>query len=261
MMKRRYLLTLSLMLVLMVAGSGISFAKIKLVASQPDFPKAKLLVSADSVQNNIGAKNFVVIDARTSGYETSHIPGAINLNFMDLVYPVSGLQDVPTLESQLGAAGLKRNMTMVIYDNPTASGGAAGRIFWILEYLGCKKVHILDGGWDKWVADGKPTETNINALPETTFKAHVKPSVLATKEHIAERLNAENFAVIDTRDDEYYMGWKLASDARGGHIPGAVSIPHASLFNPDETVRDYKDLEAMFTSLGITKKKEVTAYC
>ncbi len=90
-MKGRYLLILSLMLILMVAGSGVGFAKIKLVASQPDFPKANLLVSADSVQNNIGAKNFVVIDARTAGYETSHVPGAINIKFGDYLTAGVGL--------------------------------------------------------------------------------------------------------------------------------------------------------------------------
>jgi len=95
-MKRRYLLTLPLMLVLMVAGSGISFAKIKLVASQPDFPNAKLLVSADSVEDNMGEQNFVVIDARTAGYETSHIPSAINIKFGDYLTFGSACCRLPT---------------------------------------------------------------------------------------------------------------------------------------------------------------------
>ena len=172
------------------SGRGGPGGKItaKLVASQADFPNANLLVSADSVQSSLGAKNLVIIDARTSGYSTSHVPGAINIIFGN--YYTGGLGLLPTadLENKLGAAGLKRDMTFVVYDNTSASFGAAGRIFWMLEYLGCKDVHILDGGWDKWAADGRPTETSSHTLPATTFTAKVSSAVRATKDHIASRL-------------------------------------------------------------------------
>ena len=94
-----------------------------------------------------------------AGYDTSHIPGAINIKFGDYFTPGAGLLPKADLNSKLSAAGLKRSMTFVIYDNTSASFGAAGRIFWMLEYLGCGDVHVLDGGWDKWAADGRPTET------------------------------------------------------------------------------------------------------
>ena len=258
-MKKRYLLELSLILILTLVGSGVSFAK--LVASQPDFPKAKLLVSADSVQATTGKKNFVIIDARTAGYDTLHIPGAINIKFGDYFTPGVGLLPKADLNSKLSAAGLKRSMTFVIYDNTSASFGAAGRIFWMLEYLGCNDVHILDGGWDKWAADGRLTETGINTLPATKFRAAVKTSRKATKEHMKKRLGAKNFAVIDSRTDEEYLGWQLYGEARGGHIPGAIQVPYASFFNSDKTVLKYSDLKTMFESQGITRKKEVTAYC
>ena len=146
----------------------------------------------------MGEKNLVIIDARTAGYETSHIPGAINLKFGDYFTWGSGLLPVADLNSKLGAAGLKRGMNFVIYDNTTASWGAAGRIFWMLEYLGCTNVHILDGGWDKWVADGRATETTINTLPAKTFSAVVKSSVRTDKAYIAARLNNKKF-----RDNRY----------------------------------------------------------
>jgi 3-mercaptopyruvate sulfurtransferase SseA len=165
------------------------------------------------------------------------------------------------LNSKLSAAGLKRNMTFVIYDNTSASFGAAGRIFWMLEYLGCKKVHILDGGWDKWVEDGRPTQSGVNTLPAAKFKASVKKSRITTKEQIEKKLGRKNFAIVDSRTDEEYNGWQLYGEARGGHIPGAVQIPYEWFFNPDKTVLDYNDLKTMFESRGITRNKKVTAYC
>ena len=205
-MKKRIFISLSFVLTVLFLGSGIAFAK--LAPSQPDFPNKKLLVSADSVQSTIGAKKFVVVDARTSGYETSHIPGAINIKFGEYFTPGTGLLPVDELNSKLSAAGLNKNMTIVIYDNTTGSFGAAGRIFWMLEYLGCRKVHILDGGWDKWVADGRPTETTVNALPAAKFKGRAKKARIATKEQIMNKLGSAKFAVVDARSDEEFNGWQ-----------------------------------------------------
>jgi molybdopterin synthase sulfurtransferase len=258
-MKKQCLLALSLILAVMLLGSGVCFAK--LVASQTGFPNKKLLVSADSVQSTIGTKNFVVIDARAAGYDISHIPGAVNIKFGDYFTPGSGLLPVADLNSKLSAAGIKKNMTIVVYDNTSASFGASGRIFWMLEYLGCSNVRILDGGWDKWVADGRPTETAINTLPAAIFKASVKKSRKATKEQIMKKLGSKNFAIIDSRADEEYIGWQRYAEARGGHIPGAVQIPYEWFFNSDKTVLKYSDLKTLFESRGIIRKKEVTAYC
>jgi thiosulfate/3-mercaptopyruvate sulfurtransferase len=234
---------------------------VKLSASQPDFPNAELLLSADSVQNNLGEKELVIIDARTSGYATSHIFGAINVKFSDYFTGGVGLLSVADLESKLSAAGLKRDMTFVIYDNTSASFGAAGRIFWMLEYLGCDKVHLLDGGWDKWAADGRPVEAATNTLPANTFTAKIKSEIRATKSHIQSRLQDKDFAVVDARTDEEYIGWQLYGETRGGHIPGAVQIPYAWYINSDKTVLKYSDLKTMFESREITRDKEVTAYC
>ena len=261
-MKKRTILALSFLVMVttfLLISYGSSLAA--LAPSQTDFPNAALLVSAASVQNSIGEENLVIIDARTEGYSTSHVPGAVNVRFGEFLTWGKGLIPVADLNNRLSAAGLKRGMNFVIYDNTSASWGAAGRMFWMLEYLGCANVHILDGGWDKWVADGRPTESTINTLPAAPFKAAVKSSWKATQKHIKSRLYAADFAIIDSRTDEEFIGWQLYGENRGGHIPGAVQIPYGWFFNADKTVLNYSDLRTMFESRGITRNKEVTAYC
>lgn len=237
------------------------YAGAVLKPSQPTFPNARLLVSASSVQSSIGETNLIIIDARTSGYETSHIPGAVNILFGEYFTWGEGLLPVAELNSKLGDKGLARGKTFVIYDNTSASWGAAGRIFWMLEYLGCTKVHVLDGGWDKWVADGRPTETTVNTLPKRTFTAAVVASRRSDKDHIKARLADADFAVIDSRTDEEFIGWQLYGEARGGHIPGAVQIPYGWFYKTNKTVLSYASLKRMFESRGITKAKEVTSHC
>jgi 3-mercaptopyruvate sulfurtransferase SseA len=282
-MKKRmygYVLTILTMIVAsLVAGCGSSVseksaATANLVPASTEFANAELLVTPESVQSCIddgavfsGAAAYsvdrlVIIDARSAtAYAAGHLPGAVNMQHSAYWTKGVGLKDIATLASQLGAAGISREMKILIYDNTTASWGAAGRIFWMLEYLGCTDVHIMNGGWDKWLADAKPTQTNAISLPATTFTPQVQSSAKATSQRIAQRLYASDFAVIDARTDEEHMGWRLYGEARGGHIPNAVQIPYAWFFNDDKTTLGHQDLKQLLESRGITTDKEVTSYC
>ncbi|MFH0725479.1 MAG: rhodanese-like domain-containing protein [Pseudomonadota bacterium] len=249
----------------LVSGCGSSggekHSPLALQVASADYPNADLLITGASLQNSLDASDLIVIDARTAGYNSGHIPGAINLIHGTFWTGGSGLKSLTVLQDLLGAAGLTRDKTYVIYDNTTTSWGAAGRIFWMLEYLGCTKVHILNGGWDKWMADGRPTETTTKTLPARTFTAVVNSSIRSTKESIRSRMADSDFAIVDARTDEEFIGWQLYGEARGGHIPGAVQIPYEWFYNSDKTVLSYKDLKALFESRGITSEKEITSHC
>jgi len=259
-----------LLAVLVLAGCGSSVAEKvvvtttdlpKLVAASAEFPNADLLVTPESVRENLGNSGLVIIDARGAGYDTAHVPGAISMKHSDFWTAGVGLKETAVLEELLGKAGLTRTSRIVIYDNTTASWGAAGRIFWMLEYLGCTDVHIMNGGWDKWAADGRPTTAEKTTLPAKQFAARVKASARATSAHILDRYQDKDFAVIDARTDEEFIGWQLYGEARGGHIPGAAQIPYEWYYATDKTVLKYSDLKTLLESRGITRDKEVTSYC
>jgi 3-mercaptopyruvate sulfurtransferase SseA len=283
MKKRVYgyvVMALTMLAALLLSGCGSSVTEkstattASLVPASTEFANASLLVTAESVRAFIDAGKvvtaatgtatgkLVIIDARAAtAYAAGHIPGATNIQHSAYWTKGVGLKDSATLASQLGAAGIARDMKIVIYDNTTASWGAAGRIFWMLEYLGCTDVHIMNGGWDKWVADGKPTQTAAVTLPPTTFTAQVNSAAKATSQHIVTRLYDRDFAVIDARTDEEYMGWQLYGETRGGHIPSAVHIPYAWFFNEDKTTLSQQNLKQLLESRGITSDKEVTSHC
>lgn len=236
------------------------------------FPNADLLITpADLLAqiNSKGAKDTIIIDTRSADdYAASHIPGAVNMIWNDFALwnappEKAVLKPVADLETQLGSLGLSRTANIVIYDDTLTSWGSAGRFFWMFEYLGCINVQILNGGWDKWEADGQITETTVNTLSASTFQADLTlfANNSVDKEHIAGRLGDDDFVVVDTRTDEEFIGWTLYGESRGGHIPGAVQLPYKNYYNPDNTILSYADLNALFTSSGITSEKEVVAYC
>ena len=199
---------------LFLAGCGSSSTDktvqtTSLAAASKEFPNAELLVSADSLQASLTTGGLVIIDARSaSAYGAGHIPGAINIQHSAYWTKGSGLKDSAVIAAQLGAAGIARDKKIVVYDNTTASWGAAGRLFWMLEYLGCTDVHILNGGWDKWAADTRPVQTIAVTLPAATFTPQTNSGVKVDAGHIAARLYDKDFAVIDARTDEEYMGWQ-----------------------------------------------------
>jgi len=227
-----------------------------------EYPNGELLVAADFLETIMDQSGVVIIDARSAGYETGHIPGAISLKWNDYVDENSKLLPVADLQTKLSAAGINRNMTFIIYDDTLKSWGAAGRVFWMLEYLGCSDVHILNGGWDLWSAQGRDTETSANTLSPNIFIASVRDSVITTKDYISSRLGDSDFVIIDSRTNEEYNGWQFYGEARGGHIPGAVQIPYEWFYVSDNnTVLNYADLNWLFESHGVTTDKEVTSYC
>lgn len=250
----------------LVAGCGSSITEktggtATLSAAAKEFPNADLLVSADSLQASLNT-GLVIIDARSvTAYSAGHIPGAVNIQHSAYWSKGSGLKDTAIVADQLGAAGIARDRKIVIYDNTTDSWGAAGRLFWMLEYLGCGDVHLLNGGWDKWAADNRPVQTAAVTLPAATFTPQVKSSAKTDSGHIATRLYDKDFAVVDTRTDEEYLGWQLYGETRGGHIPRAVNIPYAWFYNSDKTALGYQELKSILESRGITTDKEVTANC
>ncbi len=270
-----------LALVLLSSGCNSSSSTSKAVPSDALtgdstlFPNNHLLASAQYLLDN-GASNAavssanttpIIIDTRSAdAYASGHIPGAINTEWDDYVLwndppEKATLKNVADLEEDLSALGVTRDAEIVIYDDTLTSWGSSGRIFWMLEYLGCTNVKILNGGWDKWEADDLPIQTSAVSLSPAVFTAQVDASINSDKAAIANRLGDDDFVTVDTRTDEEYNGWLLYNEARGGHIPGAVQLPYAWYFNEDYSILSYEDLTRLLESKGVTADKEIVPYC
>ncbi|MBF0572848.1 MAG: hypothetical protein HQK69_03705, partial [Desulfamplus sp.] len=222
------------------------------------YPNGQLIATAE----DLAKSGAVIVDTRSeTAYNTGHIPGAINMRWQEFVDSSKNLLPVNQLEQILGQKGVTRESKIIIYDDTTASWGSSGRLFWMFETLGCNWVKILDGGWDKWIADKNTLEIRGNTLTPSTFKSVANSSITSDKTHIKSRLKDSDFVVVDTRTDEEFNGWQLYGEARGGHITGAVQLPYAWYFKTDKTILDYHEMKYLFNSKGVTEDKEVVSYC
>lgn len=240
-------LFLMVLLMTLLAGcggnSGGETTPAPLQTGDTPFPNNELLVSpADAI-----SPQAIILDARTeTEYSAGHIPGAISAPTIMFESPDGVLLGDAALEAQLRALGITLTSEIIIYDKATDTNSAAGRLFWILKYMGCTDVSILNGGWDKWLAyDHVGTTTATDPLQGPVF---TKPSgstvKVAYKEEVAGYFNnvtKEGYILIDVRTKEEY---------EVGHIPGAINFPYSNCFNPDKTVlrvEELKPLLAPFT--------------
>jgi thiosulfate/3-mercaptopyruvate sulfurtransferase len=233
---RKILLTKFLILILLSVFS---------LAYAAEFKNPDLLVDVDTLKKIKDRPDVVILDTRDKSlYDKGHIPGAINLGapaakvLRDQAFRV---KKVVELEKILGNAGIDNTRHVVIYGSskvtefppqPAEYGTAAP--FFILEYLGHKKVSVLNGGIEAWVKGGNPLETKENKLPPTTYKANVQKHLLVTTPEMVRLVENgyPNTVHIDVRNPKLYHG-EIIQGFRGGHIPGAINIERRENYDPD----------------------------
>jgi len=231
----------------------------------------EVLVDADWVQAHLNDANvrLLEVDVNTRSYDEGHIPGAVGLNWKKDLQDqlVRAPIDKADLEDLLGIAGVSNDTTVILYgDN---NNWFAAWALWILKYYGHKDVRLLDGGRIKWLADKREITTEIPTYERVKYTAQwPQEDIRAYRDQVFAWLKEENIALVDVRSPGEYSGQLLAPEnlpqegaQRGGHIPGAKSIPWASAVNEDGTFKTAEELTALYGGKGVTPDKEVIAYC
>ena len=230
----------------------------------------EMLVSAEWLEANLDNPNVVIVESDEDVllYDVSHIPGAVKIDWhTDLNQPVvrDYLQgsDFAALASR---SGIKRESTVVIYGD--ASNWWAAYALWVFKLFGHPDVRLLDGGREKWIADGRivtkeqpdvtPTDYPVIERDDVTERAF-RDQVLA---HIGKPM-------VDVRSPQEYTGerthmpnYPQEGALRSGHIPGAQSVPWARAANEDKTFKSREDLEVIYLGeKGLKADDDVIAYC
>jgi thiosulfate/3-mercaptopyruvate sulfurtransferase len=220
-------------------------------------------ISPEALQADLDAPDLRVVDVRSSladreagrrAYRAGHLPGAI---FLDLDTDLSDppgrhggrhpLPDATRAAATFGAAGIGRETRVVVYDD--AAGMIAGRLWWMLRWLGHERVQVLDGGVAAWLAAGGTLVTDVPRPAPAVFEPRVRDGVTVDRDWLLAHLGDPGVVVVDARAPERYRGDVEPIDPRGGHIPGAISRPFAEnlengRFRPLAELADrYRDLE------------------
>jgi thiosulfate/3-mercaptopyruvate sulfurtransferase len=199
-------------------------------------------------------------------FEAGHIPGA---DFLDLQGEFSDtttklrfmMPKVAKLEEAFGRHGIDADSKVVLYS--IGSNMWATRFWWMLRSLGFEAA-VLDGGFDKWQAEGRPVERGPAAgYAKTTFKAAVDPrGFFVDKEAVLAAMNDQGTVVVNALGPQFHRGQEPGRYGRPGRIPGSVNVPAATLLDPDnKTFVAPADAGAKFEQQGVSKDKKVICYC
>ena len=210
--------------------------------------------------------NLADVDAGEQAYRAAHIAGA---QFMHMDRELSGaktgangrhpLPRVADIVATFSRAGIDDSRQVIVYDQN--NGMWAARLWWLLQWLGHAAAAVLDGGLDRWMAEGQLLTAEEPHVQPATFIAR-QPMPTASAREIVEHLHDGAFTVIDARAPERYRGDVEPIDPVAGHIPGAVNRPYTANLTAQGTFKPALQLRAEFqTLLGNAPPASVVHQC
>jgi thiosulfate/3-mercaptopyruvate sulfurtransferase len=209
----------------------------------------------DNVWLAMHRPEVTLIDVRDSdAYTKGHIPGAINIPVTSLRTKPDGLMvPVAVAEELLGDKGLSIEKEVVLYGSGRED---AFLEFWMLDFLGMRRVNVLDGGIENVKGQLSTAETGF---AKSVFKAEPKLTERADVDYVRKVLHKTSVNIIDTRTPAEYKGEDVRA-LRGGHIPGAVNFDYAQNFQGDTTILKPRiELANIYGRLD--PEKETIVYC
>jgi thiosulfate/3-mercaptopyruvate sulfurtransferase len=237
------------------------------------YANPEALVTTDWVEEHLHDENIRLIESNEDQllYATGHIPGAAHVDWtLDLNDQIRrDYLDRAGFEKLMSKIGVTPDTTVVFYGDK--NNWWACYAYWVFQLFGHKNAKVMDGGRVKWVKEGREMLRETPKFPQTNYKASERDDkkIRAFREQVLQHVNS-NLPLVDVRSPDEYSGKRLhmpdypnEGALRGGHIPGAKSIPWAKAINPDDgTFKTADELREIYEKESNLKPDDdIIAYC
>ncbi len=234
----------------------------------------KVLVSTGWLAAHLDDPDLRVIDATwllepgrnaRAEYMDAHIPGA---RFFDIDAISDNRSDLPHMApqpemfvSRMRSMGIGDGHQVVVYDNSPVR--SAARVWWTFRLMGKQDVAVLDGGFGKWLAEGRETEDMPPIPRDRHITVQRQAALVRDVTQVAAASKLGDYQILDARPAERFRGEAAEPrpGLRSGHIPGSRSLPFGRLYNADGTLKPVSDLRAIFEGAGIDLSRPVITTC
>jgi thiosulfate/3-mercaptopyruvate sulfurtransferase len=206
---------------------------------------------------------YVAVPGRKT-FEDAHVPGA---DFLDLQGEFSDgatalhfmMPAVDQLVDAFGRHGLGDGTRVVLYSVGTMMW--ATRFWWMLRALGFSAA-VLDGGFDKWRAENRPTESGApKGYPAAHLTPHPRGKLFIDKDQVLDHVARKDAVIVNALGPQFHKGLEPSRYGRPGRVPGSVNVPAATLVDPAKAFTSLADAEQKFAAQGITRDRDVICYC
>jgi thiosulfate/3-mercaptopyruvate sulfurtransferase len=232
-------------------------------------------VSTVWLAERLGQKGISIVDGSwhlpptgrsgAAEYLTAHIPGAVFLDIDVLSDTSSGLPHMLPSAAQfadaVGAMGISASDTIIVYDGTGLF--SAPRVAWMFKVFGAKDVRLLEGGFPRWQAEGRPVATGAASnITPARFEANMLPGMVAGIEDVQASLASGAAQVVDARPAARFKGDapEPRAGVRAGHIPGSLNLPFDRIV-VDGGLKSESEIKAALVEAGIDTAKPVITSC
>ncbi len=233
-----------------------------------DYANPSALTDTGWLEGNLDNPDVVVIEMDTdpAAYEAGHIPGSV---FWPAVAPLdetlSTLSDPGAISNLFESAGIRPSTTVILVHGQYQA--TSGWLYWFFKRAGHRDVRVLNGGRQKWLADGHALTDAKTFLVQTNYRVDsVDLSASVAASDVAAVIADANVAILDVRSfpeftGDVYLSGPVQPDEVAGHIPGAIHFPYELVHDEDGTFKSAASLEKLYADKGITRDKRVLPYC
>lgn len=237
------------------------------------YVKADVLVSTEWVASNLNNPAYRIIESNEDPllYPSGHIPGAVQVDWTtDLNDPLRrDYLDKAGFDALASRIGITKDTAVIFYGDK--NNWWATYAFWVFQLFGHTNAKVMDGGRLKWEKEGRELTREVPSYPATSYSAPERDDtqIRAFRDEVLAHVKA-GLPLVDVRSPDEFSGKKLHMEGypqegalRGGHIPGAQSVPWARAINPDDgTFKNAVDLKAIYEGeKGLKPTDDVVAYC
>lgn len=235
-------------------------------AGAEGYARPELLIETEALAKILNQSNVRVLDAvDPASYQRAHIPGAVNIFYLDLAkledrkkngFPLAAIE----AERIFSEAGIDAATQVVVYDG--GEGPSASGVWFVLDFFGHTNVKVLNGGFRKWVKEGRPVTQDAAKAEKKKFTPKPRPDKVVDRAWVEKNLRGKDVVVVDTRSFNEFIGKDVRSGAsRGGHIPGAVHLEWTKFSDKLNTFKSAQAIEKALGQRGIAKDTKVVTYC
>ena len=236
---------------------------------------SQILVSTNWLADNLHECQVVVLDASRhlpgagrdprSEFDAGHIPGA---RFLDLASLTDASSLVPAalprgkqVATRLAKLGVETSAQIILYDDSALKTSA--RAWFALSQCGIDNVAVLEGGLDKWRSEGRPLESESEAIKPSDRSVFCEPTSVTSKAEMLANLESGAFQVLDARgaDRVYGGGIDPVHGGQNGRIPSALNLPFGQVFKEDGTFKSPSELRRQFEKAGVQWHRPLVTTC
>jgi thiosulfate/3-mercaptopyruvate sulfurtransferase len=235
-----------------------------------EYAHPELLAEPGWLAEHANDPDVRIVDCATvDAYRRAHIPGAVQLPVHFYIKEDDpdgsdhGVLVMPPkqFEQLMGRLGVGPDTTVVTYDDNNAL--VASRLWWVLRYYGHTKVKVLNGGWHRWLTEGRPVTFHASKAPAATFTARPNPEIYATVDLLEAKHSDPGCNVMDARTDGEWEGTNDRGNRRVGRVPNAKHLEWLRFVTQDDrrTFLPADAMQQLLDEAGISRERPTITYC